>query len=316
MARLRSGLVVGCLGLTLLAACKKADGPAPASKVAPAVLPATPAPAASVPMAFVLFGTVVKREPNEKAKVDENGKSVSNWLATLVRGEAVYLLGRTEGDYQQVRMSDDVEGWAKKQGLLPAKDVSVAAVLEDAEVFDRPDPLALNSKRTVKAGGIVFVTKTRDQFNEVSAVGLGTAWVLGAKLSQDVSEVEVAGMITRARELLAADAADAAEEALRLAKNIYPSAKLVASSSEFDSIVVDTPVEAPTEPPGADQGFEQDCSPPPGEAQAGGHEERVRQQCPDCEALRGCLKSGSWDDCSKQFPNNAAECLEWCKDDL
>lgn len=44
---------------------------------------------------------------------------------------------------------------------------------------------------------------------------------------------------------------------------------------------------------------------------------RTRRQCPDCDALRACQQKafdakGDAAACAPKFPNNAAECLEWC----
>jgi hypothetical protein len=313
MARVVTSLIVLCSVSILSGGCKKAE-PASETKVA-APPPPVVAAAPVTPPAFVLFQTVLKREPNEKAKVDEKGKPVMNWQATLVRGEVVSSLGKTEGDYLKVRASDDAEGWVKAQSLLSGSEVFAAAVLEDAETFDRPDPLALNSKREVKAGSLVFVTKTRDQFDEVSAAGLGTVWVLEAKLARDEPEVTVAGLLARARELTAAHNAEGAEDTLRLAKRTFPGSKLVASATEFEGIVVETaPADAAPAEHESLAPFDQNCAPTEGEQEEAGHAERVLQQCPHCDGLRACLKTGATEDCAKQFPADATECLEWCKE--
>ncbi len=312
MSKLRFAFATTSLVALLLCGCKKDQ--APSSEPGPRAHSQSTAadeqaksPAVSETPAYVLFTTVVKREPNEKAKVDEKGKQVSNWLATLVRGEEVSLLDKAEGDYLRVKTSDEVEGWAKKPSLLVARDVAPVAVLEDAEVFDRPDPLALNAKKKVTAGSLVFSSRAKEEFSEVSAAGLGLVWVLRAKLTTEEPEVAVARLLSRARELTTGNNSDGATELLRLAKSTFPSSRLVAGSSEFDGIVVDTPPEQ--------EARQADDSDEPNAVQDGsGRADSVGEKCPSCDGLRECLKSHSGEECSRQFPNDATECIEFCKE--
>lgn len=316
MLTLRLPFATTSLVALLLCGCKKDEaptsepGPPVARPEGTAVSEQTRSPVVSELPAFVLLTTVVKREPNEKAKVDEKGKLVANWLATLVRGEEVSLLDTTEGDYRRVKTSDEVEGWVKRQSVRAGSEIAPAAVLEDAEVFDRPDPLALNSKKQIIAGSLVFSSRTKEQFGEVNVAGLGTVWVLQAKLTTEEPEVAVARLLSRARELTAGNNTDGANDLLHLAKSTFPSSRLVAGSSEFEGIVVDTPEGEGQEAGQGDGSDEQNA------VQEGGGRaaDSVREKCPDCDGLRECLKGRSGEECSRQFPNDATECVEWCKE--
>ena len=229
MSRLFQGLVVGVM-MVIFIGCEKKESPPSALGAASA---ATPKPArAPVPEApkelagFVVVATVVKKAPNESPKVEEKGKQVPNWLATLSRGEMLTLLN-DEGDYRRVKTSSDVEGWVKKAAILAASDVQIATVLGEVEAFDRPDLLALNSKKTVRAGTLLFVLKSKGQFSETNVNGWASAWVLTAKLSHDLNEINVSKMLARARELKAANNASGAEELLKLARSTSGAAKLI-----------------------------------------------------------------------------------------
>jgi hypothetical protein len=211
----------------VLSGCEKKDGPPAAhgaapSKPARAALPEAPKELAG----FVVVATVVKKAANEAPKVEEKGKQVPNWVATLSRGEMLTLLNE-EGDYQRVKTSSDVEGWVKKTAILAASDVQVATVLGEVEAFDRPDLLTLNSKKTVRAGTLLFVQKSKGQFSEVNVNGWTSAWVLTSKLSHDSNEISVSKMLARARELKAANNASGAEELLKLARSTSGATKLI-----------------------------------------------------------------------------------------
>jgi hypothetical protein len=193
---------------------------------APAVVAAPAAPKEQG--GYILFAAVAKKAPNELPKVEEKGKQVSNWVATLARGEQV-TLGKEEGDYQQVKTSSDAEGWVKKGALLPASTASQATVLDAADAFDRPDLLALNPKKKVEAGTLLFVLRTRGPFSEVNVNGWASAWVQSSKLSEDPPELGASKLLARARELKTANNLSGAQDLLKVAKKTYGSAKLIAT---------------------------------------------------------------------------------------
>ena len=200
----------------------------------------TPTPTAAAPTTgFVVYTTVMKREGSEAPKVaDAKGKQVANWLATLYRGERV-TIGKEEGDYIQAKTSGEVEGFVKKSSLLIAPDVSEATVIDPTDAFDRPDLLALNSKKKINPGTLLFVVKNRDQFSEVNASGASTLWVLNGKITTDTNEIAVAKLLAKARSLKDLKKSEGAADLVNLAKNNFASAKLVA--------VMETELAAPAE---------------------------------------------------------------------
>lgn len=229
-----SSLFAAAFALVAIACDKKAETPPPttantppptANTPPPAVN--TPPPAAKVDTGFVIYATVLKREGSDKPKVDDGkGKQVANWLATLYRGEKV-TLGAEEGDYIKAKTSGDIEGFVKKSSLLIAPDVTEATVLEPTDGFDRPELLAVNSKKKINAGALLYVVKTKEQFSEVNASGSSTTWILSGKLSTDATEISVAKLLAKARSLKDSKKGEGAQDLVNLAKSNFASAKLV-----------------------------------------------------------------------------------------
>ncbi len=170
--------------------------------------PTTPAPEAAmapaaVPMEGPGFVTAVapfRREPNEEKKVNDpkTQKQVNNWLATLHRGEPVTLL-KQQGEWSNVRASDESTGWIKTDRVIGATDVTLATLLEETKTFARPDFSALNSGRTLPPGSLLFVTKTKEPFSEVNVGGESKLWVLTEKLATETTEVEASRLVNKAR---------------------------------------------------------------------------------------------------------------------
>lgn len=221
----------------VIAACdSKKDTPTPPAAVAPPTA-AAPTAAAEKPAekaadsGFVIYTSVLKKEGSDKPKVeDAKGKQVANWLATLYRGERVALVKDDGGDYIQVKTSGEVEGFIKRQSVLLAPDVTEATVLESTDAFDRPDLLALNAKKKINAGTLIFVLKNREQFSEVNAQGTGTVWVLNGRLTTDKDELAVAKILAKARSLKEGKdekKAAAIADLTNLAKSNFANAKLV-----------------------------------------------------------------------------------------
>jgi hypothetical protein len=223
------------LSTALLGACEEKK-PAPPAAVTPsaplAVTGSTEKTIEKTDTLFVLTSTAVKREGSDKPKVDDGkGKQVSNWLGTLSRGERLTLVTDDGGDYVVVKTSGEVEGYVKRTSVLMTPGATEATVLEAADAFDRPDLLALNSKKKIIPGTLVFVVKTRDQFSEVNAQGTGTIWTLSGRLTTDKDELAVAKLLAKVRSLK--DSKDekkteAIGDLLALAKNHFGNAKLAA----------------------------------------------------------------------------------------
>jgi SH3-like domain-containing protein len=201
-----------------LASCRRSEPPAaPAASQAG---PAAPAPAG--PSAFVSAATFLRREPAEASRVKgPAGKEVSNWIATLQRGERVSLL-ENRGDWSRIHASDDQEGWVKGSTLLPGEGVAPATVRMQADVFDRPDLLAANAKRKVEPGTLLLVVKEKPPFVEVNVSGTSNVWVLADRLARAEADVAVAKLVEKARWLERTGKHDEAKQILEIARGHFP----------------------------------------------------------------------------------------------
>ncbi len=222
------------LSLLALAGCNRSQPAAPpAQPGAGAAQPATPAadtgaPTPRGPTAYVNAVAVLRREATDAARIPgkPGAKEVTNYLATLYRGEKVAVL-ETREDWARVRSSDDREGWMRRSSLLEQEGVTEATVLAPADVFDRPDLLAANAKRKVEAGTLVLVVKARPPFSEVNVSGSQDAWVLTDRLDTSEKEVSVAKLIEKARYLVRNNKKDEALQLLALARQHSEGATLV-----------------------------------------------------------------------------------------
>jgi hypothetical protein len=185
---------------------------------------------------------VLRREPTDAARIPgkPGAKEVSNYLATLHRGEKVAVLEARE-EWARIRSSDDSEGWMKRSSLLEQEGITEATVLAPADVFDRPDLLAANAKRKVEAGTLVLVVKGRPPFSEVNVSGSQDAWVLTDRLNTSEKEISVAKLIEKERYLVRNNKKDDAMQLLALAREHFEGATLLSTlAAELG--------ETPTEP--------------------------------------------------------------------
>jgi SH3-like domain-containing protein len=248
----RIAYALGFVGLTL-AACskdKRDDKPlettaAPDPTSAPGantLAPVTPRPSQAGEQAFVTSVAPVRRANSDDKQVDDPkkpGKKLSNYITTLHRGEQVQVL-TVEGDWAQVRSSDEKEGWVKKDTLLPSEGVVMATTLEETKTFDRPDLLALNAKRKVAAGALVYAQRTKDQFSEINLGGTNSAWVLSSGLVKDQREVDAAKLLNKARWLTEHKDASAAD-LMDLAKKEYGDTKVMQMQAAGETTAAATP---------------------------------------------------------------------------
>lgn len=216
-----------------LAACSRSQPPGPAGQPvaqppAAGTTAEAPAPMPRGPTAYVNAVAVLRREPTDAAKIPgkPGAKDVSNYLATLHRGEKVGVLEARE-EWARIRSSDDTEGWMKRSSLLEQEGVTEATVLAPADVFDRPDLLAANAKRKIEAGTLVLVVKARPPFSEVNVSGSQDAWVLTDRLNTTEKEVSVAKLVEKARYLVRNNKKDDALQLLALARQHFEGATLV-----------------------------------------------------------------------------------------
>lgn len=197
--------------------------------------------------AFVTGVAGVRRVASEDKMVDDEkkpGKKISNYITTLARGEQVQVL-KVDGDWAQVRSSDEKEGWIRKDTLLPSEGVTMATTLDEAKTFDRPDLLALNAKRKVGAGALIYVVRNKDQFSEVNLGGTNTVWVLTSGLIADQREVDAAKLLNKARYLTERKDAGATD-LLDLAKKEYGDTQVMKAYSAAEATATATPT-APVE---------------------------------------------------------------------
>jgi hypothetical protein len=218
----------------VLLACSR---PAPVAPVAPSgpgsALAASPAaepppiPVAADGRAWVITASALRREPSDAAKVAApGGKPAQNVLAVLMRGEPVTLLeGR--GEWARVRTSADEPGWVRRSGLLEQEAVGVATALQPADVFDRPDLLAVSPGRRLAPGTILLVVRQKPPFAEVNAGAPPTAWVLADRLAGGEREVATAKLCEKARWLMRSGKEDEARQVLALGRSAYPGAPLL-----------------------------------------------------------------------------------------
>jgi hypothetical protein len=215
-----------------LLACSR---PAPVAPVAPsgpppAAAPATeppPIPVAADGRAWVIAASALRREPSDAARVAApGGKQAQNVIAVLMRGEPVTLLeGR--GEWARVRTSGDDPGWVRRAGLLEQEAVGVATALQPADVFDRPDLLAVSPGRRLAPGTILLVVRQKPPFAEVNAGAPPTAWVLADRLASGERDVATAKLCEKARWLKRSGKEDEARQVLALGRSAYPGAPLL-----------------------------------------------------------------------------------------
>ena len=188
---------------------------------------ATPAPDPS--LRFITSLSTLRREPTEQARVKVEGAKTPqpNSLAALHRGERVALL-EPRGDWARVRASDGAEGWVRGAALAPADSVQEGTLLVVAWAFDRPDLLAVNAKRKLDPGTLLFIRKTRDLFTEVDAGSGPNVWVLTDRVSTRPGDVEAAKLVEKARFLARGNRPEEARDVLALLRARSPDSPLVA----------------------------------------------------------------------------------------
>lgn len=217
---------------TLLALFACSKGQSEAAPAAPGASPAGAPPAsASAPAAepsFVVAVVTLRREPVAAERIaGPGGKQVSNYTGTtLQRGEQVTVV-EVRDEWSRVRASDDKEGWLRSSTLLDGAGVTLATVLQPADVFDRPDLLAANPKRRVEPGSLLLVVKARPPFSEVNVPGAQNAWLLTERLVTGEREVGVAKLVEKARWLVKNDRREEALQLLGLARSTFPDVPLL-----------------------------------------------------------------------------------------
>ncbi len=218
---------------------------APENPVDAAAAPAAPA-AAPMPIpegpGFVTAGAAFRVQPVEDDKIEVNGKKVSNYLPPLYRGQQISLM-KVEGDWAQVKTSDDQVGFTKADRILSGAKVALSTNLEEIKTFKRPE-LASVDKRTLPPASVLLVVDTKDTFTKVNVGPTSEVWVMSDKLTIDPNETGAAVLVNQAR------AAEARKDGAETAKQLWEVAKSTfASTAVMQQLATAaaTPTEAPAE---------------------------------------------------------------------
>ncbi|MEM6730632.1 MAG: hypothetical protein AAF658_03700 [Myxococcota bacterium] len=176
---------------------------------------------------FVVGITALYRSASRERRVTENGKNVSNYLATLYRGERVQVVDRGD-EFVSVEVSDGTRGYIRSTMVL-ASPGAPATVNGAAKTFRRPSLVALG-KTELEPGTLLFVVETKNEFSEVNFAGTRTAWVLTESIRRDAESIAVSRLLNRVRSLKADEAKDNGteiESVVKLAKTNYPTSPLL-----------------------------------------------------------------------------------------
>jgi SH3-like domain-containing protein len=187
---------------------------------------ASPAPDPS--LRFITSLSTLRRAPTEQARVKVEGAKAPqpNSVAVLHRGERVALV-ESRGDWARVLASDGAAGWVRGAALAPADSVQEGTLLVVAWAFDRPDLLAVNAKRKLDPGTLLFIRKTKDLFTEVDAGPGPSVWVLTDRVSTRPGDVEAAKLVEKARFLARGNRPEEARDVLALLRARSPDSPLV-----------------------------------------------------------------------------------------
>jgi len=177
---------------------------------------------------IVLAATSLRREPSEQARVKLEGAkgTAANFVALLPRGERVILLEGRDG-WSLVRAPGGAEGWLRTASVAPASETQEATVLEVASAFDGPDLLAVNARRRLEPGALLFIRKSKDLFTEVDAGPGQSAWILTDRLSTQPADVAASRLVEKGRLLWKAERPAEAREVLALLRSTLPGSPLV-----------------------------------------------------------------------------------------
>jgi hypothetical protein len=201
--------VVAIIGLFTAACSKPSDSNAPPETGGvKGSLPASGEPA------YVTSIALLRHEPVDDQKVadktNKTEKMIFNAMAMLQRGETVTML-ENKPPWVRVRAADESVGWLHTDVLVSAVGVKPATLGEEIGTYDRPQLVAINPKRKIPAGALLFVLRAKDQFSEVDQGGGRTTWVKTDNLLTDNVDVEVSKLLAKADWLAKQDASAAAE---------------------------------------------------------------------------------------------------------
>ena len=136
----------------------------------------------------------------EKLSVRETPKAKGKWITSMSLGEKITLTGEEVTDaaskklYYKVRLTDGKEGWTRASFL--GVNGKVAALLQDASVYKRPDLLTKTDK-VYSAMDIIAVLETQDDWIHVKgkrAKGeyIEEGWIKSANITTSQVDIAVA----------------------------------------------------------------------------------------------------------------------------
>lgn len=212
----------------------------------PAAVEPAAEPEPAVTEGYIVGQTALRKAPSDDKKIpdpENPGKQVSNFISggSFNRGELVTILGE-DGEWSNVRASDGKEGWIKTNRMVKGEDLKVGTLYTEGKVFQRPDLLALDSTKKIEAGSLIFLLEEKDQFASVDYPRSGASstkgWTLKSDLVFEASEIEVAKLIGRIRQLRA-DNNPEAKMVEELARSQFAGSQLLT--------LLDTPEEPATD---------------------------------------------------------------------
>jgi len=218
--------------------------PVPAQKVE---VPA-PTPQPTEGYATTVFG--VKKEPVTDRKIADpagGDKQISNWVATIYRGEKLKIIEKIEGkmeitggvhdrkgyhatgtkiDWLKIADSSNTIGWIEARYVVSGAEMALSTVLGNTKTFARPDLLALVGKQDIAPGTLLFTLQQQGDFVEVNFTPTRSAWVQKKDLVFVEQEIMLARMIEKLRYLQRKGKTQELAKLLELAKESFKGAKL------------------------------------------------------------------------------------------
>ncbi len=196
---------------------------------------------------------------DEREIPDPDGDgTIKNYMLNVDRGRPLTKIGES-GDWAQVRLEDDTEGWIKSERIVVGDRPGLATVHGEERMFKRPELLALVIDEKIPPGSLLITSDTDGKFTRVD-VPTGKydseeTWVLTENLVTDDKEIEAAKIIRRVMQLRE-DEDDGAKELAELARGQFADSPLIELLAEPEP---EEPAQAeirpdpapPVPPPGA-----------------------------------------------------------------
>jgi len=227
------------VALVLVWSCQKDQPPAEPVVEPSLVAEPEPEPEPELEVGYVTGTTGLRRQPMRDRRIEVDGKKISNWLATLHRGEKVTVFEKDD-QWARVGTSADTEGWLTVGSLLGAEEATPATVLAPARTFARPDLVAVSGD-AIPAGSLLFVTGEKAQFSRVDAPGRRPVWVESSALLTAANEVAASRLATRVLALEAKGDKEAAANREILESQFGDTRLVRALNGDIEPAAIDQP---------------------------------------------------------------------------